>query len=809
MQKTLALLLAVTMTLALGATAFAAAPAKYDVVYDDGVAKADTLLEDATDGTAYTLAGADYFDAPAMNQFFYKWSVVIGTGDAVEYAAEAAIPAADVTGKITATALWGYEVKYDLNGGTDSSIAANTVVKKGATITLAAAPATVPAGKQFVGWRIDDNINVIQASGTNVTVNGPLTIKAVYEDVATITYDLNGATSSSTLADEVVAKNCFLPKLPSTVTPPTGKRFAGWQIGDDTTKTYLPGELVSLTPDDGTGITNTLKALWEDGTTDANTITINGAADGHTFTAYQIFDGELVGSKLLNIQWGSGFDTDSVADLAADLKAEAWKFIPTDTTADKYVKFNALGADSTAAAFAEVFEFILKDNNDPEEIKKLAEILQKYKSTTGTASTEAAAPYTITGLADGYYLVLDSEVPDEYDFTSDYILKVVEDVTVNVKGSIPRLDKKVSKEGDVAAKYEDTSADDAMNIAVGDTLNYKIDATFPSNYADYDEYYVEFVDLMEAGLALNKESIKVIITNGTSTEEIDPDDYTVTVTTDATNGSTTLNVKIMDLKAVPVSVLADDADATDTYDDTYGVTCDSVITVKYTTLVTEDAIAADEDTVLGSTENVINEVYMNYSNDPHTHQHGKTLPDDTYVKPVSFKFAKIDGTTRVLLKGAKFSLFTAETGGTAITLYKEAANVYHVASADEIAADTNLFTEFEVEAWDVVVIDGLDADDIYYLEETVAPYGYNKLDARIAIQPSEDTDKATVPTTAIDATSHVFAGVANIAEVQNNSGHELPSTGGAGTVALIAIGAFLFMATAIVLITKKRLYNEG
>lgn len=41
-------------------------------------------------------------------------------------------------------------------------------------------------------------------------------------------------------------------------------------------------------------------------------ITINDAADNHTYAAYQIFDGDYSGDKLVNIVWGNGVDDEAL-----------------------------------------------------------------------------------------------------------------------------------------------------------------------------------------------------------------------------------------------------------------------------------------------------------------------------------------------------------------------------------------------------------------------------------------------------------------------------------------------------------------
>ena len=84
--------------------------------------------------------------------------------------------------------------------------------------------------------------------------------------------------------------------------------------------------------------------------TNKHTITITNEKDGHTYTAYQIFAGDLFtdadGKQVLsNIEWGSGItaktDTDKETALLKELKAE--------------VLFGGYDANAFAA-FANAFE---------------------------------------------------------------------------------------------------------------------------------------------------------------------------------------------------------------------------------------------------------------------------------------------------------------------------------------------------------------------------------------------------------------------------------------------------------------------
>lgn len=89
-------------------------------------------------------------------------------------------------------------------------------------------------------------------------------------------------------------------------------------------------------------------------------------------------------------------------------------------------------------------------------------------------------------------------------------------------------------------------------------------------------------------------------------------------------------------------------------------------------------------------------------------------------------------------------------------------------------------------------INGLEAD-VYYLKETEAPKGYNKIQKSIKIEILEDgsikvDDKA----------------ITGDVKVQNNTGSLLPSTGGMGTTLIYVVGSILVLASGIVLFSKRK-----
>ena len=92
--------------------------------------------------------------------------------------------------------------------------------------------------------------------------------------------------------------------------------------------------------------------------------------------------------------------------------------------------------------------------------------------------------------------------------------------------------------------------------------------------------------------------------------------------------------------------------------------------------------------------------------------------------------------------------------------------------------------------------DGL-ANGTYYLEETEAPEGYNKLDHVIEVDVnSKDAEVANTDSLTVTE------------PVENKSGSLLPSTGGIGTTIFYVVGGILVVAAAVLLVTRKRMSTE-
>ena len=168
---------------------------------------------------------------------------------------------------------------------------------------------------------------------------------------------------------------------------------------------------------------------------------------------------------------------------------------------------------------------------------------------------------------------------------------------------------------------------------------------------------------------------------------------------------------------------------------------------------------------------------------------GEGTPTTTTTKTHKFDILKYDGADEEKnpLAGAKFQLFTTETGGTALALAKNAdGTVYRVVKSDEalpsgytLVADSKIVTL----AAGRITVEGVDSDN-YYLEETDAPKGFNPISGRNPL--------------VVDASNNL------VAEIPNESGAQLPSTGGIGTTIFYVLGGLLAVGAGIVLVARRK-----
>ena len=504
---------------------------------------------------------------------------------------------------------------------------------------------------------------------------------------------------------------------------------------------------------------------------DTYSITVKSAVSGHTYEAYQVFTGTVATGEgknkvLSDIEWGSGVNS---VELVKELQS---------------TENNPLGTDfsekNTAADIAAVVA-----GYDSNKIKKFATVVGKHLQTTATGTSgefnSTKQIYTISGLSAGYYLVKDKDNTvnaENHDAYTNYIMEVVQNVEVTPKTSVPTVTKKIVENGDKK---------NATTAKVGDVVNFELTGTLPDNYADYTKYQYEFHDTLSKGLTYNGD-VKVYVKNGKAETELASTSYVVDPankqTTTPTN-STAITVKFTDLKANTVTG-ANEATVT--------ISKDSEIIVKYSATLNENAVVGEA----GNT----NTVNLVYSNNPNNTSTGTTKDDKATVYTFQLNVTKVDGTNSgTKLAGAKFKLYY-ETDNTRYYV-KEVTNDNTIKSWTNTE---NEALELTTDSNGDITVKGL-KEGTYYLEETKAPDGYNKLTAPVKVDIANDsTDIHKLDSVKADGVDGIVSDDKAIGTitVANNKGSTLPSTGGMGTKLFYAVGGILMAGAAIVLVVRKR-----
>lgn len=405
---------------------------------------------------------------------------------------------------------------------------------------------------------------------------------------------------------------------------------------------------------------------------------------------------------------------------------------------------------------------------------EVAKYLTNTPAGTGTDSIKVSSP--------GYYLIKNATVGEGEVFT-DYILQVVKDVEVNPKSGKPTLDKQIKHNDD--GKWGVVG-----DNQIGDTVDFRTITTVPI-VSGYTEYTYVIHDEMSAGLTSNVHSNDDVTIKVNDAKELDKIYYTVTVDPENANKFT---VTVDVLKAIEDGEMAA-GDTLYTY---------------YTGILNENAAVYD----VGKQDN---KAYLEYSNNPHDNTTTNKTPEKVvYDWTFKMEVNKIDGESKAPLSDAKFvlskngncSLGTIGDDGTPstttdlINLIENSDGSYTVAPAGYTGPVVKVMTAGKI------TIKGLDDATEYYLYETKAPAGYNRLTDAVKFKITATyNDTGDSCTSVIAAVNDVEQSSVSV-QVANNKGSTLPSTGGIGTTLFYVIGGGLMAVAAVLLVTKKRMNSK-
>ena len=416
--------------------------------------------------------------------------------------------------------------------------------------------------------------------------------------------------------------------------------------------------------------------------------------------------------------------------------------------------------------------------NGKSDTEKLTEI-QKYVKLDSEKFGTVSNGNSLT-VPTGYYLIKDKGPVGNGEDYSLYVVQVVGPTTISPKVGTTTSDKKVKDTNDSAANST-TDWQDSADYDIGDAVPFKLSATIAQDYANYTHgYKLTFHDKEDTGLSFNKNSVKVYVDGTLITTGYE-------VVTEGLTDGCTFEVRFANLK------------------DIASVEAGSIISVEYTSTL-------DTDATVGSAGNK-NTSHVTYTNNPNDEQAGENgeTPDDVVIV---FTYQTI---VNKVIKNPAYdaSKDTEKTGtdsdgneefiplkGAGFTLYKKnASGTYDAVGSELKGKDMTTFT------WS-----GLDDGD-YKLVETTTPSGYNTIpDIEFTITATHDVSSDN-PTLISLSGGDKFTGVISTgvvsANIENQSGAQLPSTGGIGTTIFYVLGSILVIGAAVLLVTKKRMSTKG
>lgn len=493
------------------------------------------------------------------------------------------------------------------------------------------------------------------------------------------------------------------------------------------------------------------------GTTCSLTVNVKGGQDlkGQTINLYKLFD--VTESK----------------------SGETTNYAYTVNTANGYKEAikTALGTSFTGITDEEYAAAVLALKDTEGAVQKFAndftaDALKKNLSATETSGkiTEDSnkTSYTFNNLADGYYLVY---VTGGKEIQSSLVTVDADTTKVDLKTEAPSIDKIADK----------------TTVNIGDVVKYTVKGSIPDT-TGYAEYVYKIHDELSTGLDFVNDATGTALETGATTVNVTvafkDNSLTVGGTTPTTATLETANNRKMSLD-LSEWVRANQTNKGKDF------------TVTYYAKVNKAAVVTEK-----------NKAQLEYGNKPG--ETTTTTPSEAKTPTYPLDILKVKKGTEEILAGAHFTLYASGADGSIdetnpIKVTKDADGKYSYA-ADQASSDPSVITDMVTVATKFAEtgynlhINGL-AAGTYYLKETQAPEGYNKLtDAIKVIITKSTTEDETAWTLTVD--KGTLEG--KIVKVENSTGSLLPSTGGRGAIAFAVIAAILVFGVAVSFIRDKR-----
>ena len=492
------------------------------------------------------------------------------------------------------------------------------------------------------------------------------------------------------------------------------------------------------------------------------TMTVTAYAAGNCTLTVNVKSGEGVPQQTLEGQTINLYKLFDVTESKTGGTAN-YAYTVNDTYKSALASVLKIDENSTNETIVKAVTNLGESNNS--KVQKFANDFTAYALQNSLAATTTSnklgdvTSHTFSNLDAGYYLVY---VTGGKEIQSSLV--TVDDTTntVDLKTEAPSIAKEADK----------------TTVEIGQVVKYTVTGSIPDT-TEYSEYVYKIHDELSTGLDFVNDE------NGTALEA----------------GATTVNVKVAFTDAGVTAVGTAPTTATLDKGNNRKMSLDlstwvrdnqankgKKFTVTYYAKVNKGAVVTEK-----------NKAQLEYGNKPG--ETTTTTPSEAKTPTYPLDILKKKSGTDEKLAGAKFSLYKtkddADKGQNAITVSGNKGNY--------VVDSTSSVTEFE-SVNDIagkgynLRVNGL-AEGTYYLVETKAPDGFNKLTAPVVIKITKSSDADVNNWTVSKDNANEED---KIIDIENSTGSLLPSTGGAGVIVFAGVAILLVFGVAVSFIRDKR-----
>lgn len=483
------------------------------------------------------------------------------------------------------------------------------------------------------------------------------------------------------------------------------------------------------------------------------------AANTNCSLTVNVKDGQDLKGQTINLY--------KLFDVTVSSDKKNYSYTVSNEAGYKSALVEVLGSKISASSKDEEIAKAVRDlgQNDSKEVQNFANEFTAKALTKGLTATKTSGKiigenktsYDFTELAAGYYLVY---VTGGNKIQSSLVTVTGADGKVSLKTEAPSITKAADKE----------------TVSIGQVVKYTVTGSVPDT-TGYSEYVYKIHDTLSKGLDFVKNA------NGDALDSANAVNVTVAFK-DATDAST----------APTTATLSGAGNRTMALDLSKWVRDNQTnkgkeFTVTYYAKVNKDAVVTEK-----------NSAKLEYGNNPGDTT--KTKPSEAKTPTYPLDINKIKaGTTDDRLAGAKFQLYKDSVADGNVIKVSGSNGKYVV----DPKSDNTVFESvklIEGEGYNLRV-NGL-AEGTYYLVETKAPEGYNKLTDPIKVEikksTTEDVNEWTLYKKDVKEDDKII-------DVENSTGSMLPSTGGMGTIAFAVVAAILVFGVAVSFIRDRKREN--